>query len=100
MPVGFAEKRIEAEAQRQAGHSSKLAVQIVPLAWNFYAAVPNYDGIASASAQQPLLWPSVVQQSARRGRVAQTSRPAGKFIDELYRFALSREADELLHQLR
>jgi len=102
VPVGFAEKRIEAEAQRQRrAIPSKLAVQIVPLAMEFYAAVPNYDGIAKALLLSShffgLLWcgslPAAVASLKRRG-------PAGeKLIDELYRFALSREADELLRQL-
>ncbi len=102
VPVGFADKRIEAEAQRQRrAFPSKLATQIVPLAMEFYAAVPNYDGIAKALLLSShffgLLWcgnlQAAVSSLRRRGAAAE------KLIDELYRFALSREADELLRIL-
>jgi len=102
VPVGFADKRIEAEAQRQRrAIPSKLATQIVPLAMEFYAAVPNYDGIAKALTMSShffgLLWcgnlPAAVSALRRKG-------PSGeKQIDELLRFALSREADEILRLL-
>ena len=64
---------------------AEQAVQIVPLAMEFYAAVPNYDGIAKALLLSShffgLLWcgslPAAVASLKRRG-------PAGeKLIDEL-----------------
>jgi hypothetical protein len=102
VPVGFAEKRIEAEAQRQRrAIPSKLNAQMVTLAMEFYAAVPNYDGIASALTMSShyfgLLWcgsvPAAVAALRRKG-------PSGeKQIDDLLRFALSREADEIMRLL-
>ena len=102
VPVGFADKRIETEAQRQRrAFPGKLATQIVPLAMEFYATVPNYDGIAKALTMSShyfgLLWcgnlPAAVSALRRKG-------PAGEAqIDDLLRFALSREADEILRLL-
>ncbi len=102
VPIGFTDKRIEAEAQRQRrAIPSKLTAQMVTLAMEFYAAVPNYDGIASAltlsSHYFGLLWcgsvPAAVAALRRKGPSADAQ------IDDLLRFAFSREADEILRIL-
>ena len=102
VPIGFTDKRIEAEAVRQRrAIPSKLTSQLVTLSMEFYAAVPNYDGIASALTMSShffgLLWcgsvPAAVSALRRKGPSAEAQ------IDELLRFAFSREADEILRIL-
>ena len=98
-PVGFAEKRIEAEATRQRrAFPSKLAPQIAPLALEFHASTPNYEGMADAltlsSHTFGLFYCGSVQAAVsalrRKGPLAEPQ------IDALLTFAVGREANDLL----
>lgn len=97
-PLGFAEKRIVNEAQRQKrAIPSKLQPQVLPYAMECASATLDFEGIADtltmASHHAGLLFtgnlPSAVTALRRKGPGAERQ------IDDLLRFAVSDEFAEL-----
>ena len=102
VPIGFAEKRIETEAQRQRrAIPSKIAPQILPLAMELHSTVPNSEGIFDALVKSShafgLLYGG--NMAAAIASLRRTGPSAEKHVDALIGFAVSREADELLRIL-